>query len=425
MRYIALRLGNSIVLVRPVANTVLDDHMVQPETIGGANTQVCYLTVADVTEHHARAARAGAKIELEPQDDGLGGRFYSCRDLEGHLWTFGTRTYGVAVDAASAFEPAELDPSRSSTPIALPEHARGAEKRGQGIRTVAILAATCALVAGGWTFYDRYAALKEATASSSAMATRLEEAVRQLAQERDRRLAADGASAEASAKLAEERALVAQLRQTTDRLTADLGRVRQEKDEAVRALDAANKLSSAHETARQRAEAEAAAAKVQLAAAEARLATPMGEEKTNPSGNEELQAAKAALLEANKTIEDLRARQLEPMVPDNGEPIADNSPCVLAVQGKVASSHKGPNTWTPANLNRLCRGAEASVEPGKCFDEIMRGKVDWGAGTTWVTTNALALCAGTRSARRTLDCFNREISSSQTWQVAIRQCRSR
>jgi hypothetical protein len=113
------------------------------------------------------------------------------------------------------------------------------------------------------------------------------------------------------------------------------------------------------------------------------------------------------------------------MVPDSGDPIAESSPCALAVQGKIASSHKGPNIWSAANLGRLCRGAEASVEPAKCFEEIMRGKVDWGAGTTWATTNALALCGGTRSARRTLDCFNREISSSQPWQAAIRQCRAR
>jgi hypothetical protein len=94
------------------------------------------------------------------------------------------------------------------------------------------------------------------------------------------------------------------------------------------------------------------------------------------------------------------------------------------VQGKVASSHKGPNIWVAANLGRLCRRAETSVEPAKCFEEIMRGGVNWGAGTTWATANALALCGGTRNARRTLDCFKGEIASSQTWQVAIRQCRS-
>src|SRR5262245_64909829 len=81
VRYVSLRLGDSIVLVRPVANSVLDDLMVQPEAIGGANTQICYLTIPDVTDHHARAAGAGAKIEFEPQDDGLGGRLYKYRDV--------------------------------------------------------------------------------------------------------------------------------------------------------------------------------------------------------------------------------------------------------------------------------------------------------------------------------------------------------
>jgi hypothetical protein len=268
-------------------------------------------------------------------------------------------------------------------------------------------------------------ALKEAAAASAVTATRLDDTVKQLMHERAQRLAAEDASAKAAAKLAEERAVVARLRQTMQGATAELADVRREKDEAVRALDSANALSREHELARQRAEALAAAAKAQLAEAEARLARPGGEEKINSADKEDLQVAKAALLEANTTIEELRARQLEPMLPDSGDPIAENSPCVLAVQGKIASSHKGPNTWTAANLTRLCRGAEASVEPGKCFEEIMRGKVDWGAGTTWVTANALALCGGTRSARRTLDCFNKEISSRQPWQAAIRQCRAR
>jgi uncharacterized glyoxalase superfamily protein PhnB len=429
VRYVSLRLGDSIVLVRPVAGSVLDDLMVQPEAVGGANTQICYLTVPDVTGHHARARDAGAKVELEPQDDGLGGRFYTCRDLEGHLWSFGTRTYGVADDAPSAFEPAELGPSRSSAPIAPPRRhvAREAGKRGRPVRTLAILVATGALVAGGWASHGIYAAraLKEATAASMATASRLDDTAKQLEHERERRSVAEDAAAKAAAKLAEERALVARLRQAMQGAAAELADVRREKDEAVRALASANALSREHELARQRAEAQAAAAKVRLAEAEGRLARLASEEKVNSTDKEELQVARAAVLEANRTIEDLRARQLEPMLPDGGDPIAEDSPCVLAVQGKVASGHKGQNTWTAANLTRLCRGAEASVEPGKCFGEIMRGKVDWGAGTTWVTANALALCGGTRSARHTLDCFSREISSRQPWQAAIRQCRAR
>src|SRR5262245_46083953 len=94
--YVLLQLGPNFVLVLPVADLGLDALLVQPQAVGGANTQVCYVTVRDAKAHRAQAERAGAKIEIEPQDDGLGGQFYSCSDLEGHLWSFGTRAYGLA-----------------------------------------------------------------------------------------------------------------------------------------------------------------------------------------------------------------------------------------------------------------------------------------------------------------------------------------
>ncbi len=37
---------------------------------------------------HARAA--GAEIVMDIEDADYGGRGYSCRDLEGHVWSFGT-----------------------------------------------------------------------------------------------------------------------------------------------------------------------------------------------------------------------------------------------------------------------------------------------------------------------------------------------
>jgi hypothetical protein len=267
-----------------------------------------------------------------------------------------------------------------------------------------------------------------------ATAARLEDIVKQLAQERSRRLVAEAASEEAAAKLAEERMVAAQLRQAVQSASAEPASIRREKDEAVRALEAANELSEKLQLAKSRAVAQLAAAQMQIAGAAAKLDEMASKEaearaqlardhEVNLRDKEELREAKSALLAANGKIEELRAWQLEPVLPD-GDPVAANSPCVLGSQRKLASS-KSPNTWTVANISRLCRGAEASLEPAKCFDEIMRGKVEWGAGTTWVTSNALALCAGTKSARRTLDCFSRAVSSSQTWQVAIRQCRAK
>lgn len=423
VRFISLRLGDSFALVRPIANSVFDDLMVQPEAVGGANTQVCYLTVADTDGHRARAHAAGARIELEPQDDGLGGRFYTCRDLEGHLWSFGTRTYGLAHEAAGAFEPAELSASHPSTGIATPP-GREVGKSGRSLRrSIGIAGATAVVAVGGWIFYGTLAGGPPGTiaAMSTATSPRAEEAVEQLTQERSRRLAAEDAARDAEKRLAEERAAAADPQSALQRLQAELEDARRSQVEALQALAFSKQLVDQHGLAKARAEAELAGVRQEAAQMRVRLAK---QQQDSLAEQEQLQQVETALLAAKGQIEELRAGQLEPMSPDSDEPVADNSPCVLAVQGKVPSAHKGPNTWVAANLGRLCRGAEASVEPARCFEELMRGKTNWGAGTTWMTPNALALCGGTRSARRTIDCFTKQIASNQTWQIAIKQCKN-
>ena len=62
----------------------------QPDEIGGAETQSAYSIVSDADAIYARAKMAGAKIIVEIKDEDYGGRGFSCYDLEGHLWNFGT-----------------------------------------------------------------------------------------------------------------------------------------------------------------------------------------------------------------------------------------------------------------------------------------------------------------------------------------------
>ncbi|MBX3026209.1 VOC family protein [bacterium] len=57
---------------------------------GGVTTQSPYIIVADADAHHARAVAAGAEVVYPLTDEDYGGRGYSCRDPEGHLWSFGT-----------------------------------------------------------------------------------------------------------------------------------------------------------------------------------------------------------------------------------------------------------------------------------------------------------------------------------------------
>ena len=53
-------------------------------------TQSPYVIVADADAHYARAKAAGAEIVMDIKDEDYGGRGYSCRDPEGHVWNFGT-----------------------------------------------------------------------------------------------------------------------------------------------------------------------------------------------------------------------------------------------------------------------------------------------------------------------------------------------
>ena len=64
--------------------------VVQPDEIGGRETQSCCVVIADVEAHYARAIAAGAVIETELADQDYGGRGHACRDIEGHLWWFGS-----------------------------------------------------------------------------------------------------------------------------------------------------------------------------------------------------------------------------------------------------------------------------------------------------------------------------------------------
>lgn len=56
----------------------------------GKPTGGIYVVVDDVDAHAARALAAGADIFYPPEDQDYGGRAYSCLDLEGNLWSFGS-----------------------------------------------------------------------------------------------------------------------------------------------------------------------------------------------------------------------------------------------------------------------------------------------------------------------------------------------
>jgi uncharacterized glyoxalase superfamily protein PhnB len=90
VRYAELVFGNSMIMLGPVEGSGLDKVMAQPADTGGAETQICYLFVADAATHRDRAKAAGAEILLGIDDALSDGQGYSCRDFEGHVWNFGS-----------------------------------------------------------------------------------------------------------------------------------------------------------------------------------------------------------------------------------------------------------------------------------------------------------------------------------------------
>ncbi len=86
VRHAQLKLGTNVIMLGSVRP---DERMASPQALG-AGTQALYVYVDDLDAHFERARSAGAEILSPPTDTDFGSRQYHVRDLEGHLWTFGT-----------------------------------------------------------------------------------------------------------------------------------------------------------------------------------------------------------------------------------------------------------------------------------------------------------------------------------------------
>lgn len=60
----------------------------QPDAMGGFSTQGSYVIVQEVDAVYQRALAAKANIVIKLQDSEEG-RGFSCKDLEGHVWSVG------------------------------------------------------------------------------------------------------------------------------------------------------------------------------------------------------------------------------------------------------------------------------------------------------------------------------------------------
>ena len=85
-----LRYGNGMIMLGTATDDGFGKLQKTPAAVGGVGTQSPYIIVPDADVHFNRAKANGATIVDDIRDHDYGGRGYSCRDPEGHVWSFGT-----------------------------------------------------------------------------------------------------------------------------------------------------------------------------------------------------------------------------------------------------------------------------------------------------------------------------------------------
>ncbi len=255
----------SLMMMGAVRDTDLDKLMCQPDEVGGVETQSCYLVVEDADAHYARAREAGADIVLDLKSDGLGRRGYSCRDPEGHIWSFGTYNPGKGVAVAVA-APA---PETAETPRRTPRLLMG------------LAGLLLALGAGGWWFADTiradlssrlavhqsdeagnaYAELVKLRTETRKANEAAREATRALEAERARRAKLEASAGRASDTLAQEVSARRAAEAAIDTLREEVKRKQRALEAAIEAKRISEEklaVKSASAEASQKAEAPAA-----------------------------------------------------------------------------------------------------------------------------------------------------------------------
>lgn len=86
--YAQLVYGNGMIMLGASNNNEFHKLVKSPLESGCVGSQSAYILVSDVDVHYKQAIAAGAEVVIELKTEEQGGRGYSCRDPEGHIWNF-------------------------------------------------------------------------------------------------------------------------------------------------------------------------------------------------------------------------------------------------------------------------------------------------------------------------------------------------
>jgi uncharacterized glyoxalase superfamily protein PhnB len=86
-----LTFGNGMIMIGEAgAETQASPFFIQPNQVGGVETQSPCLIVTDCDAVYASAKAAGAKVLIDLEEKEYGGKAFTCADPEGHIWHVGT-----------------------------------------------------------------------------------------------------------------------------------------------------------------------------------------------------------------------------------------------------------------------------------------------------------------------------------------------
>ena len=112
----------------------------------------------------------------------------------------------------------------------------------------------------------------------------------------------------------------------------------------------------------------------------------------------------------------------EAKVPPRTANLTDTRQCFKSVQNRIAWDHSGNRQWSPANIQKLCSGAENSAEPAQCFQQLMHGQGFKVATQGWNWRDAIQLCHGSLNHSVTLNCYSKAVSGGRSKPAAIAAC---
>jgi uncharacterized glyoxalase superfamily protein PhnB len=320
--YAELSFGSTILMIGAVSGFEIDRYMKQPDDIGGAETQCCYYVVDDLVTHYNRARTAGCEIVIGIQNRPNGGRAFTCRDPEGHLWCFGTYDPWQQHKPAIDLVPVEKDYKTLAPVVAQRPVGKLPTRLAAGV-SMGLIASAIAIA---WVYGEAWRSSREADAAPSAslgpegmqfagepFQHAIQDARRRLAFERRTRRAAERESQTAQAEAARERSLRIAAEQTARDLADQLALARHTAEQATK--DLTQQLATARESADQaHREATAAVAKAQAAQSgnagdHARLAQEMeAAQRAAADARSEVSRAQIAQAAAEREAKTTRAR---------------------------------------------------------------------------------------------------------------------